>query len=166
MTDTYGDSVASNYVQACGPITYIVRDNSTSSIPSWLTITDRDSKSKFINVQTNRTENIANYTMTLTGTLKNYPLQTFSLNFRLNVTEFKNGTVDGVAVKTGTAPFLRTTPPTKFNLVFGDPWVYSFQVLDADNDLVSTNVKLGVTSVFIQFDKGSNTFNIERNNTA
>jgi hypothetical protein len=74
MTDTYGDSVASKYVQACGPVTYIVRDNSTSLIPAWLTITDQDTQSKFINVQTNRTENIANYTMTLTGTLKNYPL--------------------------------------------------------------------------------------------
>ena len=30
----------------------------------------------------------------------------------------------------------------------------------------STNVKLGVASVFIQFDKGSNIFNIARNNTA
>ena len=104
--------------------------------------------------------------MTMTGTVKNYPLQTYSINFKLNVTEYKNGTVDGVAVKTGTAPFLQPIPPAQFNLVFGDPWVYSFRVLDADNDLISTNVKLGVASVFIQFDKGSNIFNIARNNTA
>jgi hypothetical protein len=78
------------------------------------------------------------------------------------VTAYKNGTVDGVAVKTGTAPFLRSIPPTKFSLVFGLPWTYSFQVLDTENDLVSTNVKLGVASVFVQFDKDSNTFTILR----
>jgi len=91
MSDSFGNSVKATYPNACGVIDYVLRDTVTNNVPTWAQVIDStDINVKFIAVQTNFTDYIGNYTMSLTGTMKNYPVQTATVNFRLNVTEFKN----------------------------------------------------------------------------
>lgn len=82
--------------------------------------------------------------MSLTGTMKNYPLQTFKLDFKLNVTEFKNDQIANIAVRRGVAPIIE--PPVLTGEVlktYGTAWNYKFKPSDPDNDLQSVNVRMG-----------------------
>lgn len=118
-------------------------------------------------MQTNVTDYIGNYTMSLTGTMRSYPVQTATINFKLNVTEFKNDQLTNVQVKKGTAPILQE-PILSGNvpITFGAAWSYRFTPFDADNDLASINVKLGAASVFVEFNREKNELSIAQNNTA
>ena len=108
MSDSFGNSVKATYPNACGVIDYVLRDTVTNNVPTWAQVIDStDINVKFIAVQTNFTDYIGNYTMSLTGTMKNYPVQTATVNFRLNVTEFKNDQLTSVQVRKGTAPILQ-----------------------------------------------------------
>lgn len=165
MTDSFADSVATTYPSACGPINYIVRNAKTQETYSWAYVyTLTDPTMKAIAVQTNTTDLIGNYTMELVGSMYLYPAQTASKQFWLNITQFQMGLVSGVAVLTGTAPYLKPPVPAgTVPVIFGDSWTFAMTPLDADNDLQSINVKLGLASVFMSFDKTTNTLSIPRN---
>ena len=168
MTDTFTNTVQTLYPRACGNIDYVIRDKVLGTIPTWASVADStDVNFKTIDVQTNSTDIIGNYTMTLTGTMRSYPLQTITLEFKLNVTEFKNDQLQNVAVRRGTAPVIE--PPIPIGTIaksYGTAWNYKFKPTDPDNDLSSVNIRMGTASVFINYSRANFEFSIAANNTA
>lgn len=95
ISDTFAYKLKNLYPNACGPVDYVIKNKENGAIPSWTyVINGENDDTKYIATQTNNTQFIGNYTMVLTASLKNYPTKKISFDFWLNVTEFKNQTLD------------------------------------------------------------------------